>query len=136
MIRWFKAHWQRDMIRPLCYKLFTRGILTLFAVQLLHFFLPESWPLRRFSALSLMAGMLFALFTCLAWLRITGLKIPQLRLPRVARKDPPFLTGDIADHLDDEIVTFDDLDEDGRNGCVLAADAALAVICLVLSALV
>ena len=136
MIRWLKAHWQRDMIRPLCYKLFTRGVLALFAVQLLHFFLPETWPLRRFSSLSLMAGALFVLFTLIAWLRITWLKIPQLRLRRIKRKDPPFLTGDIADHIDEDIVTFDDLDEDGQNLCVLMADAVLAVICLILSAVV
>ena len=133
MIRWFKAHWQPEMIRPLCYKFFTRGVLTLFVVQLLHFFLPVDWPLARFSSLSLMAGALFVLFTWVAWLRITGLRIPQFRLPRIKRKDPPFLTGDIADHLDEDIITFDDLDEDGQNACVLAADAALAVICLLLS---
>ena len=83
-----------------------------------------------------MAGALFVLFTLIAWLRITGLKIPQLRLPRIKRKDPPFLTGDIADHIDEDIVTFDDLDEDGQNLCVLIADAVLAVICLILSAVV
>ena len=119
------------MVRPLCYKLFTRGVLTLFAVQLLHFFLPENWPLSRFSALSLMAGALFMLFSWVAWLRFTGLRIPQAKLPRLRRKDPPFLTGDMADHLDDGIVTFDDLDGDEQSLCVLAADAALAVICLV-----
>ena len=124
------------MIRPLCYKIFTRGILTLFAVQLLHFFLPAQAPLSRFCNLSLMAGLLFVLFALIAWLRKTGLHIPQAKLPRMKRKDPPFLTGDIADHIDDGITTFDDLDEDEQNVCVLIADAALAIVCLLLSVFV
>ena len=124
------------MVRPLCYKLFTRGILALFAVQLLHFFLPDGWPLRRFSNLALMAGALFVLFTVVAWLRLTGLSIPQFKLPRFRRKDPAFLQQDMADHIDDDIIAFDDLDEEDQNVCVLLADAALAVICLLLAAIV
>ncbi len=133
MASWFSKHFHREMLRPFCYKLFTRGVLTLSAVQLLHFFLPESWPLRRFSSLSLVAGAVLLLFTLFSWLRITGLRIPQLRLPRFRRKDPAFLTNDLADHIDDDIVAFDDLDPEDQNWCVLAADAVLATICLVLS---
>ena len=131
-----KQVFHRDMIRPLVYKVFTRGILALFAAQLVHYFAPENWPLKRFGNLSLALAGVFGLGAVIAWLRADGMKIPQLKLPRMKRKDPGFLTGDMADHLDDDLVLFDDLSEEEQSICVLAADAVLAVGCLVLSAVV
>ena len=52
------------------------------------------------------------------------------------RKDPPFLAGSMADHIDDDIVSFDDLDREEQDACVLLADIVLAVLCLVLAAIV
>ena len=134
MIRWLKKHFQRDMARPLVYKTFTRGILALFAAQLVRFFAPASSGLSSFSNLSLGLGLLFVLFAILAWLRLDGVKIPQLKLPRIKRKDPPFLAGSMADHIDDDIVNFDDLDPEEQDACVLLADLLLAAACLVLAA--
>ena len=122
MIRWLKKHFQKDMTRPLVYKTFTRGILALFAAQLVHFFAPAGSGLSSFSNLSLGLALLFALFAFLAWLRLDGMKIPQLKLPRMKRKDPPFLAGSMADHLDDDIVSFDELDPGEQNACVFLAD--------------
>ena len=136
MIGRIRQLFSRDLIRPLIYKIFTRGILALFAAQLIHFFAPAGSGFFSFSNLSLGLGLLFVLFTILAWLRLDGMKIPQLKLPRMKRKDPPFLAGSMADHIDDEIVSFDDLSPDEQNVCVLMADAVLAVLCLLLAAIV
>ena len=135
MIHWLKEHVTRDMIRPLIYKVFTRGVLALFAAELVHFFAPAHWPLARFSNLALVLAGLFLLGSALAWLRLDGLNIPQFKLPRVKRKDPAFLTGDMADHIDDDIVKFDDLDEEEQSVCVLLTDILLAAVCLVLALL-
>ena len=136
MIRRIQKLFSREMVRPLIYKIFTRGILALFFFFFLHYFAPAGSGFSSFSNLSLGFGLLFILMALLAWLRLDGLKIPQLKLPRLKRKDPPFLAGNMADHIDDEIVSFDDLDEEEQNCCVLLADAALAAVCLILSALV
>ena len=136
MIQKIRKLMSREMIRPLIYKVFTRGILALFAAQLAHFFLPAGSALSSFSNLALLLGFIFLLFTVLAWLRLDGMKIPQLKLPRIKRKDPPFLTGDMADHLDDDIVTFDELDQEEQNACVLLADLILAVVCFLLALIV
>ena len=40
MIRRIRKLFSREMVRPLIYKIFTRGILALFAAQLVHFFVP------------------------------------------------------------------------------------------------
>ena len=135
MIHWLKEHVTRDMIRPLIYKVFTRGVLALFAAELVHFFAPARWPLARFSNLALVLAGLFLLGSALAWLRLDGLNIPQLKLPRIKRKDPAFLTGDMADHIDDDIVKFEDLDEEEQNVCVLLTDILLAAVCLALALL-
>lgn len=136
MTRWLKKHFDRDMVRPLIYTVFTRGILALLAAQLVHYFAPPSWPLARFANASLALGLLFLLGAVLAWLRADGLKIPHLKLPRIKRKDPAFMAGDIADHIDDEITRFDDLDAEEQDACVLLADLILAAVCLVLAAVV
>ena len=133
MIHWLKEHVTRDMIRPLIYKVFTRGVLALFAAELFHFFAPASWPMARFANLALVLAGLFFLGTAVAWLRLDGVDIPQLKLPRVKRKDPAFLTGDMADHIDDDIVKFDDLDKEEQDVCVLLTDLFLAVVCLALA---
>ena len=133
MLKWLRNHFHREMTRALVYKLFTRGLLALFAAQLIHFFVPGNSPVKSFSNLSLLFALLFALFSVLAWLRLDGLRIPQLKLPRLRRKNPPFLNGDIADHMDDDIILFDDLDEGDQNVCVLLADIILTAGCLILA---
>ena len=133
MFHRIKNSFHKEIIRPLIYKVFTRGILALFAAQLIHFFAPAGSSLTDFSNLSLFLGFLFVLFAVLSWLRMDGLKIPQLKLPRFKRNDPPFLSGNMADHLDDEIISFDDLDEDEQNLCVFLADLSLVMVCLLLS---
>lgn len=136
MIRWLKKNFSGDMVRPLIYKVFTRGILALFAAQLVHYFAPAGSGFSSFSNLSLGLGLLFALFSLLAWLRLDGFRIPQVKLPRLKRKDPPFPAGSIADHVDDEIVSFDDLSSGEQNVCVLLADLLLTVLCLLLAPVV
>ena len=136
LIRWIKQYFYRELVRPLVYTVFTRGILALLAAQLIHYFAPPSWPLAMFSNAALALGILFLLGAVLAWFRADGLKIPQLKLPRFKRKDPAFMAGDIADHIDDEITRFDDLDAEEQNVCVLLADLILAVVCLALAAVV
>ena len=133
MIRWLKTHVTRDMVRPLIYKIFTRAVLALFAAELFHFFAPESWPLSLFPNLALVLGFLFLLGAVIAWQRLDGMHIPQLKLPRMKRKDPAFLTGDIADHIDDDIIKFDDLDKEEQDVCVLLTDFVLAAVCFLLA---
>ena len=61
------------------------------------------------------------------------MRIPQFKLPRMKRTDPAFLTGDMADHIDDDIVKFDDLDKEEQDVCVLLTDVILAVVCFLLA---
>ncbi len=133
MIRWLKTHVTREVVRPLIYKVFTRGVLALFAAQLVHFFAPAQWAIAQSSNQALILAGLFLLGAVIAWLRLDGMHIPQFKLPRWKRTDPAFLTGDMADHIDDDIVKFEDLDKEVQDVCVLLTDLILAVVCLVLA---
>ncbi len=133
MIRWLKAYVTRETIRPLIYKVFTRGVLALFAAQLVRFFAPARWAIAQSSNQALILAGLFLLGAVIAWLRLDGMHIPQFKLPRWKRTDPAFLTGDMADHIDDDIVKFDDLDKEEQDVCVLLTDLILAAVCLVLA---
>ena len=135
MIRWLKTHVTREMIRPLIYKVFTRGVLALFAAQLVRFFAPAHWAIAQSSNQALILAGLFLLGAVIAWLRLDGMHIPQFKLPRWKRTDPAFLTGDMADHIDDDIVKFDDLDKEEQDVCVLLTDLILAAVCLMLALL-
>ena len=135
MLDWLKKRVHEDMLRPFLYTAFTRGIMVLFFAQLIHFFAPD-WPLADFSNLSFLLAALFALGAVLAWLRMDGLGIPHLKLPRMKRKDPAFLQSDIADHIDDDIIRFDDLCKEDQDTCVFLCDLALALLCLILAFLV
>ena len=136
MVRRIKEIFSREMVRPLIYQISTRGVLALFVAQLAHFFAPAASGFSSFSNLSLGLGLLFVLFAFLAWLRTDGIRIPQLKLPRMKKKDPPFLARDMADHIDDDIVSFDDLDQEEQDLCVFLADCFLAAVCLILTAIV
>ena len=121
----------RRMIRPLVYKLFTRGVLALTAIKLWQHFIKNEFS--NGSDLCFAAAVVFALAALIAYLRLDGLRIPQLKLPRRKRVQPGFERGDIADHIDDHIVLFDDLDEDEQAVCVLICDLILMAVFLVVS---
>ena len=124
-----RAIWDRRMIRPLIYKLFTRGILMLTAVLLYRHFVTST---ATNGDLCLVAAAVFALAAVIAFLRLDGARIPQAKLPRFKKKEIR-TGGDLADHIDDDIVLFDDLDDDEQNLTVFVCDIALMLVFLIAS---
>ena len=130
--KWIKDIWSSEMIRPVLYKLFTRGVLTLLVIKLVQFFMGKNAP--RTANLCAVLGLIFLLGCFLSYLRLDGVNIPQLKLPRMKKKDPPFIQKDMIDDVDAPITTFDDLDKDEQALAVLITDAVIAVVLLILSA--
>ena len=125
-----KEIWSGELVRPLIYKLFTRGVLSLLVIKLAQFFMGKNAP--KASALCTVLGAVFVLGAFLSYLRLDGVDIPQLKLPRMKKKDPPFIRRDMIDDVDTPITTFDDLDRDEQALTVLITDAVLAVALLAL----
>lgn len=122
------------MVRPVIYMAFTRFLVVLTAVLL--------WD--RFSSISslldgkmfgfVFAGALFALLAWIAYLRMDGLHMPKLLMKRVnIRKKPARTYGDMIDYVDEEPVSFDDLEDDEKDFCILTADLICCVVFIGLS---
>ena len=111
---------------------FTRGVLALAAALLLDFFLRPKTGRDLREDLFLLAAALFALLAFLAFLRLDGLKLPRLMTLRVnPRKKRSRMYGDMADYLEDSPdPVFEDLEDDEKDACLIAADLACCALFL------
>ena len=128
MVKWLRGNFQRHMIRPLVYKLFTRAVLTVFAVLAADFFLPRLSPLFTRANLFLLSAAVWLAGAWISWLRLHGLRFPRFDIQRFRRKDPLRRFGDIADHIDDPVLTYADLDDREKDVCTLLCDLALCPV--------
>lgn len=135
--RW-RELWQGYMIRPAVHMAFTRGVLALAAALLLDFFLRPSVGRDLREDLFLLFSALFALLAFLAFLRLDGLKLPRLLTLRVnPRKKRSRMYGDMADYLEDSPdPVFEDLEDEEKDACLIAADLACCLGFLTASLLV
>lgn len=123
------------MIRPFIYMTFTRFILALTAALLIEHFIND--PLRDISAFAFVFfGIFFAVLAWIAYLRLDGIKLPKFMMKRVnLSKKPAIKYGDMIDYTDEEIVSFEDLEDEEKDVCILLADIICAVLFLLISLL-
>lgn len=128
-----KLRLEKHMIRPFVYMTFTRFILALTASLLIEHFVSD--PLRDISAFAFVFfGIFFAVLAWIAYLRMDGIKLPKFMMKRVnLSKKPAIKYGDMIDYTDEEIVSFEDLEDEEKDVCLLLADVICAVLFLVLS---
>ena len=134
MRKWLQQHFHRAMIRPTLYRIFTRFMLALLAAMLWNEFVNRSGLLSLRGHAFLFLGILFAALAWMNYLRLDGLRAPQIdrRLFDWKRKPVRFY-GDMADHVDEDVTPFEELDEDEQTLCRLLANLACCVIFLALS---
>ena len=126
-----RSIFQRYMIRPTVYKAFSRFILALTASLLWDHFVNTGMLNMRAWAFTFF-GVFFLVAAWLAYLRLDGVKMPKINVPKLNKK-PMRTYGDMIDHTDEELISFEDLEPDERDLCVLIADAVLGVVFLALS---
>lgn len=81
-------------------------------------------------------AVFFVLLTWLTYLRIDGLRMPQLKmdfLKKIKKKVIRSSYTDMSDYADEEIVSFDDLEDDEKIRVRLYANALCALIYLIIS---
>jgi len=128
-MNWLKNHITRDMIRPIIYKTTARLMYMLTLILLWNHFLNQS-PEGLSTALAL-AALLFCAGFWAASMRRDGWHIPSLPSLKPRPKDRADMAyGDMIDHVDEPVVTFEELDEDEKNICLMVADIICAVIFL------
>jgi len=130
-----KFRLEKHMIRPFIYMTFTRFILALTAALLIEHFIND--PLRDISAFAFVFfGIFFAVLAWIAYLRLDGIKLPKFMMMRVnLSKKPAIKYGDMIDYTDEEIVSFEDLEDEEKDVCILLADVICAVLFLLISLL-
>ena len=126
---------RREIIRPFIYATFTRFVLALTIALAGDFFLGPVVGHDLRETLFLLLSAIFALMAVIAWLRLDGMKLPKLMMLRIhPHKKPSRMYGDIADYLDEQpVVTFEELEDEEKDVCLLCADVICCVLCLIAS---
>lgn len=128
MKKWFQKHFQRYMIRPVIYQTFTRVIYALTIVLLWNEFanrgsLPLSWGF-------VVPVIVYLLLAWMAHLRLDGLRAPKFDRNLFLRKKRPdrFSGGDIADYLDHKPVSFEELEPEEKDACLVISNLITAAL--------
>ena len=125
------------MLRPFIYMTFTRFLLSLCAFLLADFFISPHVGRSLKSPLFVLGGILFAVLAWIAYLRLDGIKLPRIMMMRInPSKKPKRSFGDIIDYVDEKPISFEELDDDEKDICILGADLICCVIFLISSAFV
>ena len=131
-----KKLYHKYMIRPIIHMAFTRVILGVTAALLWNAFvdIDSSLPMRTLAFLFL--GVFLLAMGWMAYLRLDGVKMPVLdRRLFEWKKSPKRIRGDMIDFVDEDVVSFDELEDKEKDLCRLAANLLCGVLFLLLSLL-
>lgn len=127
------AIYQSYMVRPILYMCVTRCSIALALVLVWSRFVPSVLSGARDGCLA--AGVIFLMMAWFTYLKLDGMMVHHLmedkRKPK--KKAKRRLRGDIADYVDEHIVSFDELDEREQPACRLAANLIGAALFLIVS---
>ena len=125
-----RERYRRYMIRPIVYQAFTRLAITLTLILLAREFSApgDGRPVLPWGCMA--AAAAYLLLAWVAWLRLDGARLPSLdhHLFRRKKRKDPFAGGGMADYLDEEPVSFEELDAEERDACLLAANLIVAAL--------
>ena len=129
-----KKVYQRYMLRPMIYMTFFRLMLSAIFIMIIARFVKN--PLAASTAAAFLT-LLFALGAFLVYLRCDGLRIPRMKYIRPKKKSEPTRSyGDMQDHIDEEVVSFDELEDDEKDFVSLAACVINMAVFLAVSLLI
>ncbi len=140
MKQWFKQHFADHMIRPIIYKTFTRFVYALTLTLLWNRFVRDKtgFPSHMTRAF-VFPGMLFLGMAWFNYLWLDGIRSPiavkgQLaQLQQMLKKRRSHAFSGIADYVDTEVTSFDELSVDERYACNLVSNLICALLFLLWS---
>ena len=126
---------ERTLRRYCVYQAATRfGVAMLICLLWDRLANPSNIDLNHFAFFFM--AVFFVLLTWISYLRIDGMRMPHLKmnfLKKIKKKAVRSSFADMSDYTDEEIVSFDDLEDDEKNRVRLYANALCALIYLVIS---
>ena len=129
-----REKWRNALLRPATYAFSVRFLAALAVILVVNYLVGKNTP--RFLGLAfLLLALLFVALAWIAYLRMDGVTLPKPLMTRVnLRKKPKRQYGDMIDYIDEKPgPTFEELEDQEKDLCLLLADAACCVIYLVLS---
>ncbi len=131
-----KDRFHRNMLRPIAHMVFIRVILGVTAALLWNEFAGRNSaiPMRSFAFVFL--GSLLLVMGWMAFLRFDGVHLPTFDKRLFEwKKHPKRIRGDMIDFVDEDVISFDDLEADEKDLCRLIADVVCGGVFLLLSLL-
>lgn len=125
-----KEIYEPYMLRPTIYMTFTRFVLALFITLLADFFISQNVGHSVKKDAFFLCAVIFALLSVIAWLRLDGVKLPQLMMMRVnPSKKPSRMYGDMIDYIEERPgISFDELDDREKDFCILSANIFCSLV--------
>ena len=116
------------MIRPVLYQCVTRCAVSLAAVLVWNRFV--SSPLQAVRDGCMTAGFVLLMMAWFLYLKLDGMTVHHMLEDRRKKKKKAkrWVGGDIADYMDEHIVSFDELEEEEQAASRLAADLLAAAL--------
>ena len=127
------AIYKAYMVRPILYQCVTRCAVALAAVLVWDRFVPSSLLAVRDGCLA--AAVILLMMAWFVYLKLDGMIVHHLLEDqrKKKKKSKRRVGGDIADYVDEHIVSFDELEEGEQTACRLAADLLAAALFLAAS---
>ena len=127
------AIYKAYMVRPILYQCVTRCAVALAAVLVWDRFVPSSLLAVRDGCLA--AAVILLMMAWFVYLKLDGMMVHHLLEDRrkKKKKSKRRVGGDLADSVDEHIVSFDELEEGEQTACRLAADLLAAALFLAAS---
>jgi len=134
----FRRLWSAALVRPLIHRAFTRLIWGLFLTLFVAFLISRGGGRDWRSNLMLLYALLCLVGVWLCHLQMDGVRIPRLDWLRtkIDRKRPARGSGDLIDFVDEEIQSYEELEDEERYLVLLLADLINAVLFTLLSLIV
>ena len=135
MVNWIKKYFKRYMIQPIIVQTVVRTMIAVILAVLWDRLINRNHLRGLDQATGCFALVFFAL-AWFSWLSLDGVEGP-VGVWRKKRKEAQKKNtsrragGDIADYIDEDVVSFDDLQEDEKSFCRLASNLFSGLILLV-----
>ncbi len=134
MIAWFHKHFKPYMTRPMIYKTFTRFVYALLLSLLWEKFVSDGVNSKMHAFLFF--GVFYGLMAWISFLKLDGVRMPHLTewlTSSLPHRKPERAYGDMADYVDENVVSFEELEDEEKITCILFADVICCALFLALS---
>lgn len=130
----FHKFYNEDLLRPIIYKSFARFVYGLTIALIWNKLVNISGFVTARGFAFPIIGVFFLVLAWFCYLRLDGVNVPRIFKDRSKKKRSKIYGyGDIVDYADQHIVSFEELNEDQRELCILIADLVCGVLFLLIA---